>query len=269
MAESVRSDTRRADRTPADRTDAERAADHATIAASIDELLPALIAKLGATGLAELEVREDALRVRLRRPPEGAGSHDRRAGDRVGRGDRPRSAAAAGGALHGPAHGPAHAPGHTGGLTPVGPGRDGRDGREVRSGGDGHDDARSDERRSVATSPAVGIYQPRSEARAGTRVRAGDRIGTVDMLGVPQEVVAPADGLIGASLVDPGDAVEYGQDLVVIEFAMGAIGGSAAAAIAGSPTVDASAGDAPAASAGDAASDAGPAPTTPPAPLDH
>ena len=70
----------------------------------------------------------------------------------------------------------------------------------------------------MATSPAVGIYHPRSEARAGTKVRAGDRLGTVDMLGVPQEVVAPADGLIGASLVESGDAVEYGQELVVIEF---------------------------------------------------
>jgi pyruvate/2-oxoglutarate dehydrogenase complex dihydrolipoamide acyltransferase (E2) component len=42
------------------------------------------------------------------------------------------------------------------------------------------------------------------------------------MLGVPQEVVAPTDGLIGASLVEPGDAVEYGQELVVIEFATAA-----------------------------------------------
>jgi pyruvate/2-oxoglutarate dehydrogenase complex dihydrolipoamide acyltransferase (E2) component len=39
------------------------------------------------------------------------------------------------------------------------------------------------------------------------------------MLGVPQEVVAPADGLVGASLVESGEAVEYGQELVVIEFA--------------------------------------------------
>ena len=38
------------------------------------------------------------------------------------------------------------------------------------------------------------------------------------MLGVPQEVVAPSDGLVGASLVDSGDAVEYGQELVIIEF---------------------------------------------------
>ena len=41
----------------------------------------------------------------------------------------------------------------------------------------------------------------------------------VDMLGVPQEVVAPTDGLVGASLVESGEAVEYGQELVVIEFA--------------------------------------------------
>ena len=39
------------------------------------------------------------------------------------------------------------------------------------------------------------------------------------MLGVPQEVVAPADGVVGASLVEPGEAVEYGQELIVIELA--------------------------------------------------
>jgi acetyl/propionyl-CoA carboxylase alpha subunit len=44
------------------------------------------------------------------------------------------------------------------------------------------------------------------------------------MLGVPQEVVAPVDGLVGASLVESGDAVEYGQDLVVIEFATAGTG---------------------------------------------
>jgi biotin carboxyl carrier protein len=47
----------------------------------------------------------------------------------------------------------------------------------------------------------------------------GDRLGAVDLLGVPQEVVAPADGIVGASLVEPGQAVEYGQELIVIELA--------------------------------------------------
>jgi biotin carboxyl carrier protein len=71
--------------------------------------------------------------------------------------------------------------------------------------------------RAVATSPAVGFYRPRPDLAAGARVRAGDRLGSIDVLGVPQELVAPADGLVGASLVDPGDPVEYGQDVVEIE----------------------------------------------------
>ena len=201
-----------------ERSAAERATDHAAIAASIDELLPTLITKLGATGLAELELREDGLRVRLRRPADGPVNHDRRAGDRPAR-DRSR-----------PGQGAGTTGGHGPVLAAVGPGRDGRDGRDPgghrddRSGESRQPDGRAaDEGRVVATSPAVGIYQPRPEARAGPRVHAGDRLGSVDMLGIPQEVVAPADGLIGASLVDPGDAVEYGQELVVIEFASAAL----------------------------------------------
>ncbi|MFL5676743.1 MAG: acetyl-CoA carboxylase biotin carboxyl carrier protein [Chloroflexota bacterium] len=183
-----------------ERTDADRMADHAAIDRLSAELLPALIAKLGATGLGELEVREGRWRVRLRRPgtpASAAGSaRDRRSTER----DRERAARSAG----------AGAPGL--GLTPVGPGRDGRDGSS--NGRDMHPDGPT-----VATSPAVGIFQPRADARAGTKVRAGDRLGSVDMLGIPQEVVSPTDGVVGASLVEPGDAVEYGQDLIVIEFA--------------------------------------------------
>ena len=205
----------------AERSAEARAADHAAIARSIDELIPALIAKLGATGLAELELREDALHVRVRRPADGLVAHDQRAGDRP-RGDRASRSSAAAAPSAGP---PPTTAIHVTGLTAVGPGRDGRDGhdareiREVRPVAAGRDGAASDERRAIATSPAVGIYHPRQDAPAGTRVRAGDRLGTVDMLGVPQEVVAPADGLVGASLVESGDAVEYGQDLVIIEFA--------------------------------------------------
>ena len=39
------------------------------------------------------------------------------------------------------------------------------------------------------------------------------------MLGIPQEVIAPSDGILGASLVEAGQAVEYGQDLIIIELA--------------------------------------------------
>lgn len=229
MPEPVRPEARQADRT------AERAA----IADSIDELLPALIAKLGATGLAELEVREDALRVRLRRPTDADGPRDRRADDRVDRGERSSRAVS----------GTASAA-HAAGLTPVGPGRDGRDSthRDAVHRDGGHDTALRDDRRAVATSPAVGIYQPRPEARAGTKVRAGDRLGTVDMLGVPLEVVAPTDGLIGASLIESGDAVEYGQELVVIEFASTSGASSSASSVTPAPSASSSAssGDGPA-----------------------
>jgi biotin carboxyl carrier protein len=186
-----------------ERSAAERAADHAAIGRLTTELLPALIAKLGATGLGELEVREGAWRVRLRRPGVAVGAtlaRERRPGE--------RERAARSGASQGGTHAPA------GGMTPVGPGREAYNGRDPGV----HRDGRTDDR-IVATSPAVGIFQPRAEARAGTRVRAGDRLGAVDMLGVPQEVVAPSDGVVGASLVEAGDAVEYGQDLILIEFA--------------------------------------------------
>jgi biotin carboxyl carrier protein len=71
--------------------------------------------------------------------------------------------------------------------------------------------------RVIAISPAVGIFQPRPEIRAGARVRQGDRIGAVDLLGVPQDVVAPEDGIVVDTLAEPGEGVEYGQDLVIIE----------------------------------------------------
>jgi biotin carboxyl carrier protein len=203
------------------RTEAERAADHAAIERLSGELLPALMAKLAATGLGELEVREGGWRVRLRRPAQpmpassSPSARERRAGDK----ERPAGRAA------GTASGAAA---HLAGLTAVGPGRDGREGRDGR-----------DPNRIVATSPAVGIFQPRPDARAGTKVRAGDRLGSVDVLGIAQEVVAPSDGVLGASLVEPGDAVEYGQDLLVIEFATAAApssGGSAASnGASGSP----------------------------------
>jgi biotin carboxyl carrier protein len=175
-----------------ERSDAERAADHAAIDGLTERLLPALMAKLSATGLGELEVREGTWRVRLRRPADG-GVRDKRATERAAR-------TAAG--HHAPP------PSMAATMTPVGPGREVRDGVGAAS-----------DRRIVATSPAVGIFQVAADRRAGTRVRAGDRLGIVDMLGVAQEVVAPMDGVVGASLSESGDAVEYGQELVVIEFA--------------------------------------------------
>jgi biotin carboxyl carrier protein len=63
----------------------------------------------------------------------------------------------------------------------------------------------------------VGIFNPGSRAASGTRVRAGDSLGHVDVLGVPQEIEAPADGIVGSTLVEAGMAVEYGQELIRLE----------------------------------------------------
>lgn len=187
------------------RSAAGRSADHAAMDRLTTELLPALIVKLGATGLGELEVREDSWRVRLRRPADGAAGRERRTSERG-----ERSTWSAGGSASGPGHasGPGSAAPHTPG----------------QGSAPGHDGSGRADGRTVATSPAVGIFQPRPDARAGTKVRAGDRLGSVDVLGIQQEVVAPTDGVVGACLVEPGDAVEYGQDLIVIEFASTPLG---------------------------------------------
>jgi multidrug efflux pump subunit AcrA (membrane-fusion protein) len=48
-------------------------------------------------------------------------------------------------------------------------------------------------------------------------VAAGDVFGWVDVLGVRQDVVAPLSGTVGRLLVEPGQAVEYGQELLQID----------------------------------------------------
>ncbi|MFM2105509.1 MAG: Biotin-requiring enzyme [Chloroflexota bacterium] len=193
-----------------------RAGDHAAIARLADELLPALIAKLGASGLGELEVREGAWHVRLRGGRSGAARPRTGIGDRAGRGTASydRGAAAHDEPRAHPADG--RDPGH----------RDASGGDAPRNGTGSHDPARGDDapdpNRTVATSPAVGVFRPRQGSTPGTKVRAGDKVGYVEMLGIPQEVLAPVDGLVGATLVEPGDPVEYGQELIEIELAGGA-----------------------------------------------
>jgi acetyl-CoA carboxylase biotin carboxyl carrier protein len=221
-----------------------RAADHAAIDRLADELVPALIAKLSATGLGEIEVGEEGWTVRVRRPADAATSHNRRSTDRpsrsqpghAGHGHGPggfeghrgaREARLVAGSGPAPASsngsGPAAA---TSGPTGVTGGLGSGSGVAPGPGGDG-----PDAHRALATSPAVGIFQPRPETKTGTRVRSGDRLGAVDVLGVPEEVVAPADGIVGATLVEPGQAVEYGQELIVIELAAARVAERPAGAI--------------------------------------
>jgi biotin carboxyl carrier protein len=195
-----------------------RVADHATIDRLAEDLVPALIAKLSASGLGEIEVAEDAWTIRVRRPADGTAGQARRTSDKASRSQ--------------PGHaGHGHAPGGFEGH------RSARDVKAVPavlgssngagpasldappSAGHRPADGATDHHRVVATSPAVGVFHPKPDIKPGTRVRNGDRLGAVDMLGIPQEVLAPADGILGASLVEAGQAVEYGQELIVIELA--------------------------------------------------
>lgn len=186
------------------RDPAERAEDHAGIGRLADGLVPALIARLASSQLAELEVQEGDWRVRLRRPAVPDAQPAKASGDRASR-------AAAGHDAHGHPRSSGEGkrsrnPMETASTNGAGGGKTGT-GLDVVT-------------RAIATSPAVGVFQPGSRSKAGTSVRAGDRLGVVDLLGVPQDVLAPADGVVGATLVEAGTAVEYGQELIRLELAV-------------------------------------------------
>jgi biotin carboxyl carrier protein len=180
---------------PAGGLDARTERDHKAISDLADELLPALIARLAASGLGEIEVREGTWKARLRKP---AGADDRKAAGR---------SSVDGHSAHGhaPTRGSAASLGHAAAEDRERLAREEQEARELAN------------LPIVAVSPAVGIYQPRKDLAAGMQVRAGDRLGTVDVLGVREDVVAPVDGAIGSSLAEAGEAVEYGQELIRIE----------------------------------------------------
>jgi biotin carboxyl carrier protein len=211
---------------------ASRLADHAGISRLTEELLPALIAKLSTTQLGELEVREGDWHIRLRRPYGVGPGEGRRAADKPSRSQPGHE-----GHGHGRAAVEGHRPGRTSGAAAGSSGSSGAGtsggamGTTAGSGaasaatnGTGGSRAAppdaggaSDKSRSIATSPAVGTFSPGPKATSGTRVRAGDSLGTVDVLGIPQDIPAPADGIVGQTLVEAGMAVEYGQELIRLE----------------------------------------------------
>jgi biotin carboxyl carrier protein len=92
-----------------------------------------------------------------------------------------------------------------------------------------------DARRHAATSPAVGYFSAHKVAAVGHSVSAGDVLGWVDVLGVRQDVVAPSDGIVGRILAEPGEAVEYGQELIRIDMPASAANAAADAAAADGP----------------------------------
>ena len=195
-------------RRPDTRRPIDSADDHTAIDHLADELLPALIAKLGSTNLGEIEIRGADWRLRLRRPTPSGANYGRRSTDRASRAQPGHEGHGHAPATH-DSHRAANQPtngSQSPGLAAVGPGRGGEPRREP----DAVDGA-------VATSPAVGVFQPAASLSAGTHVKSGDRLGVVEVLGVPHEVLAPADGIIGSALVEAGHAVEYGQELVRID----------------------------------------------------
>lgn len=133
------------------------------IEALTEEVLPALIARLRASRLGELEVRSDGWRIRLRRDTS-----------------TPLHPAASAATSH-----------------------DGQEPSELAG--------------SVAVSPGVGYFTPASVLVVGASVQVGDLLGSIDVLGIAQEVNAPAEGLISRVLVEDGQAVEYGQALAEVD----------------------------------------------------
>lgn len=211
---------------------ADRRSAHDAIARLADDLLPALIAKLSTTQLGELEVREGDWHVRLRRPYGVGPGEGRRSTDKPSRsqpGHEGHGHGRAGVEGHRAARTAGSASGSTG--TPTGITAGSGAASAATNGATPHPGSRdrdADRSRSIASSPAVGYFQPGPKAASGTRVRAGDILGTVDVLGVRQDVVAPVDGVVGQMLVEAGQAVEYGQELIRLEMtgpaAAGAIG---------------------------------------------
>lgn len=175
-----------------------------------DEILPALVARLSASRLHELEIRRPEWRVRLRRgralpaPTDEPPPASRRA-----RGGANQTAPPGNGSGPNP---PQPSAGGTRVLVAVGPGGDPLDAPSARG-------TRGEPHRAIARSPAVGYYAPRDALAVGQSVRAGDVLGHVDVLGVPQEVPAPVDGVLGRIYAQAGEAVEYGQELVRIDSA--------------------------------------------------
>ena len=163
-------------------TDEERASvsedDRRTIARLAADTLPRLMERLAKSELGELEVREDGWRIRLRMS-NGNGT----ATTAVTTSSARQSSAA----------------------------------RPAQSGNRAPTPARSESARGIVTSPAVGYFVSKEAVVVGYKVSRGDPIGFVDMLGVRQEVVAPANGVVASMDVEPGQAIEYGQPVARIE----------------------------------------------------
>jgi acetyl-CoA carboxylase biotin carboxyl carrier protein len=83
-------------------------------------------------------------------------------------------------------------------------------------------EARFPSRYSCVASPAVGVFQPQALGKAGAEegaaVGEGDPLGLVDTGGkAPVPVKASCAGRVARVMVEPGQAVQYGQPLFLLE----------------------------------------------------
>ncbi|MES1227215.1 MAG: acetyl-CoA carboxylase biotin carboxyl carrier protein subunit [Armatimonadota bacterium] len=73
-------------------------------------------------------------------------------------------------------------------------------------------------RSAVVAAPAVGFFRPgRNPVEVGQEVSVGDIVGEVIALGIANDVVSNVSGKVSELKVESGDAVEFGQVLVVLE----------------------------------------------------
>ncbi len=79
------------------------------------------------------------------------------------------------------------------------------------------------EMKHTVTAPLVGIFHTWGKPKGrpliavGDRVKVGQRVGTIQSLNVMNEVESLVAGRVVELLVQDGQAVEYGQQLVVID----------------------------------------------------
>lgn len=68
----------------------------------------------------------------------------------------------------------------------------------------------------AVAAPAVGYFRAVAEFKVGDRVAEGDKVGEVVALGLANDVTADSAGEIAEVCVTDGDAVEYGQKILVL-----------------------------------------------------
>lgn len=84
---------------------------------------------------------------------------------------------------------------------------------------DGHEETPEQAvKATVVQAPAVGFFRTASSPiEIGHEVHAGDVVGEVIALGIANDVVSAVSGKVAELKVASGDAVEFGQALVVLE----------------------------------------------------